>query len=115
MPTSQKKRTGWTDGLSRRFEAPPAGEGVELAAPVALLVRARWVILLLLCVYAIYASTFYSFCRFGFFLSQNQSAFLLLSFGFVVLYNLSYQNASRRLSRYRYADHLQVFLASTFF
>ena len=110
MPTSKKKRTGWTDGLSRRFEAPPAGQGVELAAPVALLVRARWVILLLLCVYAIYAATFYSFSRFGFFLSQSQSAFLLLSLGFVVLYNLSYQNASRRLSRYRYADHLQVFL-----
>ena len=110
MSKRKRQRTGWTDGLSRRFEASPAGEGVELAAPVALLVRARWVLLLLLCVYAIYAFTFYSFSRFGFFLSQNQSAFLLLSLGFVVLYNLSYQNASRRLSHYRYADHLQVFL-----
>jgi diguanylate cyclase (GGDEF)-like protein/PAS domain S-box-containing protein len=110
MPNKEMQRSGRTDGLSRRFEAPPAGKGPELAAPVALLVRARWVILLLLGVYALYATTFYSFGRFGFFLSLNQSAFLLLSLAFVSLYNLSYQNASRGLSRYRYADHLQVLL-----
>jgi diguanylate cyclase (GGDEF)-like protein/PAS domain S-box-containing protein len=111
MPRKQTQRSGWTDGLSRRFAAPPPAErGPELAAPVALLVRARWVILLLLCVYALYAHTFYSFRRFGFSLSLHQSAFLLVSLGFVVLYNLSYQNASRWLSHYRYADHLQVLL-----
>ncbi|OGU06274.1 MAG: hypothetical protein A2075_06875 [Geobacteraceae bacterium GWC2_58_44] len=67
-------------------------------------------ILLILYVYALYAGTFYSFSRFGFFLSRNQTAFLLLSLCGVMLYNLSYQNAGRRLSRFRYADHLQVFL-----
>jgi len=110
MPSNDTQRPGWTDGLTRRLLTPPAEQAPELAAPVALLVRARWVILLLLCVYALYATTFYSFSRFGFFLSLYQSAFLLLSLGFVVLYNLSYQNASRRLSRFRYADHLQVLL-----
>jgi len=104
----QMHRSGWTDGLSRPFQAPPAGDG--LAAPVALLVRARWVILLLLLVYALYAATFYSFSRFGFFLSLHQGAFLLLSLGCVALYNLSYQDASRRLAHFRYADHLQVLL-----
>jgi diguanylate cyclase (GGDEF)-like protein/PAS domain S-box-containing protein len=111
MPSNQMKKSGWSDGLSRRFEshAPTVGP-LALAAPVALLVRARWVILLLLCVYALYAATFYSFSRFGFFLSLNQGAFLLLSLGFVVLYNLSYQDPSRPLARFRYADHLQVLL-----
>jgi diguanylate cyclase (GGDEF)-like protein/PAS domain S-box-containing protein len=111
MPRKQKQIPRWTDGLSRRFDAPPPGE-VEgaMAAPVTLLVRARWVLLLLLCVYALYAHTFYSFSRFGFTLSLNQGAFLLLSLGAVVLYNLSYQDPSRRLARFRYADHLQVLL-----
>lgn len=111
MVSKDKQRSGRTDGLSRRFAAAHAVDpDQELAAPIALLVRARWVILLLLCVYALYASTFYSFSRFGFYLSLNQGAFLFLSLGFVALYNLSYQDASRLISRYRYADHLQVLL-----
>jgi diguanylate cyclase (GGDEF)-like protein/PAS domain S-box-containing protein len=98
---------GPADRLTLRFE-PPKLSGPP--ARVALHVRARWVILFALCVYALYARTFYSFSSFGFFLSQNQTAFLLLTLGGVVLYNLSYQDASRRLYRFSYADHLQVLL-----
>jgi len=76
---------------------------------VALLVRARWVILFTLFIYALYAGICYSLSSFGFFLSRNQTLFLLLILGGVVLYNLSYQKASGRLARFRYADHLQVF------
>ncbi|GFO58026.1 hypothetical protein GMST_03510 [Geomonas silvestris] len=111
MPSKDPQRSASTDGFSRRFQAPGGDRvALALAAPVALLVRARWVILLLLGVYALYAGTFYSFGRFGFYLTLNQGAFLLLSLGFVALYNLSYQDPSRPLSRYRYANHLQVLL-----
>jgi diguanylate cyclase (GGDEF)-like protein/PAS domain S-box-containing protein len=68
------------------------------------------VILLILFVYGLYAATFFAFSRFGFFLSLNQLIFLILSFCVVAAYNLCYQNASWRLSRFRYADYLQVFL-----
>jgi diguanylate cyclase (GGDEF)-like protein/PAS domain S-box-containing protein len=67
-------------------------------------------IVLILYLYALYAGTFYSFSRFGFFLTKNQTAFLLFSLGLVMLYNICYQNDARRLSRFRYADHLQVLL-----
>lgn len=100
-----------TDAPARRLDHH--FEGGELdphASQVAHLTRARWVILLILFIYALYAGSFYWFSRFGFFLSRNDTAFLALAFCLVVLYNLSYQNASRRLSRFRYADHLQVFL-----
>lgn len=88
----------------------PQSDPRESDEQVALLVRARWMILLVLCLYALYAGSFYSFSRFGFFLSENQLGFLLLNLGFVMLYNIYYQNDSRRLSRLRWANHLQVLL-----
>jgi diguanylate cyclase (GGDEF)-like protein/PAS domain S-box-containing protein len=111
MSSEEEQRAGWADGLTLSLEQPlDRADGDAPSARVALLIRARWMILLILCVYALYASTFYSYSRFGFFLSRNQTAFLLLSLGGVILYNLSYQNASRRISHFRYADHLQVLL-----
>jgi diguanylate cyclase (GGDEF)-like protein/PAS domain S-box-containing protein len=88
----------------------PHRDPSESDEQVALLVRARWMILLVLCVYALFAGSFYSFSRFGFFLSEYQTAFLLLSLGLVMLYNIHYQNNSRRLSQLRWANHLQVLL-----
>jgi hypothetical protein len=106
---THKARHG--ERLPLSFEPSIAGAvGGAPAAQLALFTRARWMILLILYVYALYAGTFFSFSRFGFFLSRNQTAFLLLSLGGVILFNLSYQNGSRRLSRFRYANHLQVFL-----
>ena len=109
MPRNEEQRAGCQGRLTLTLEQPE-GRADAPSVQVALFVRARWIILLMLFVYALYAGTFYSFSRFGFFLSQNQTAFLLLSLGCVMLYNLSYQNASRRLSHFRYADHLQVLL-----
>ena len=111
MTREKTHKGGHGERLPLSFE--PSITGTVGGAPtvqLALFTRARWMILLILYVYALYAGTFYSFSRFGFFLSKNQTAFLLLSLGCVILFNLSYQNASRRLSRFRYANHLQVFL-----
>jgi len=111
MPEQRVPRAGRSERPTLSLEQPvtPPG-GRAQTAQLALLVRARWMILFILCIYALYAGTFYSFSRFGFFLSRNQTAFLLLSLGGVMLYNLSYQDASRGLGRFRYADHLQVLL-----
>jgi diguanylate cyclase (GGDEF)-like protein/PAS domain S-box-containing protein len=86
------------------------GEGLGQSREVAHLVRARWVIVFILFLYAVYAGLFYSLSRFGFFLGELQVSFLLLCLCAVVTYNLAYQDPSSRLSRFRYADHLQVFL-----
>jgi diguanylate cyclase (GGDEF)-like protein/PAS domain S-box-containing protein len=95
------------DGLQQQIEsAQPDAD----ACQVAHLARARWVILLILFLYGLFAGAFYSFSRFGFFLSAGQAAFLLITFCIVVIYNLCYQQASRSLSRFRRRDHVQVFL-----
>jgi len=109
MSREKAHNTGERPALSLERAAPGA-TGATAPPQLALLVRARWMILLILYVYGLYAGTFYSFSRFGFFLSKNQTAFLLFSIGLVMLYNICYQNDARRLSRLRYADHLQVLL-----
>ena len=111
MPREKAPDTGPVAGGALSPEQPVLGTaGNAPGAQLALMVRARWMILLILYIYAIYAGTFYSFSRFGFFLSRNETAFLLFSLGLVMLYNLFYQNAARRRSSFRFADHLQVFL-----
>lgn len=111
MSRDEEQYAGGAEGLALNFEPPKDGpDGTAPPAQVALLVRARWVVLCILCVYALYAGTFYSFSRFGFFLSQSQTVSLLLSLAAVVFYNLSYQSTAGQISRFRYADHLQVLL-----
>jgi diguanylate cyclase (GGDEF)-like protein/PAS domain S-box-containing protein len=110
MAPGEEEQAARNEKVFRRFQQIETSDPDPEAGQLAHLVRARWVILLILFLYGGFAGIFYSFSRFGFFLSANQAGFLLLTFCVVVLYNLSYQNASRRLSRFRYRDHLQVFL-----
>ena len=70
--------------------------------------RAKWLVLLLLGLYSLCAGTCYSLSPIGFFVTRQQGAFLTLALCVVVLYNLSYQYAYRRLSRFRFTHHLQV-------
>jgi diguanylate cyclase (GGDEF)-like protein/PAS domain S-box-containing protein len=95
------------DGFQQQIESAQTDAD---ARQVAHLARARWVILLILFLYGLFAGAFYSFSRFGFFLSAGEAAFLLITFCIVVIYNLCYQQASRRLSRFRRRDHVQVLL-----
>lgn len=96
--------------------APRLGHGLDVgsdfapARQVANLVRARWIVVFILFLYAIYAGVFYSLSSYGFFLSGRQISFFFLTLCAVVAYNLAYQNASSPLSRFRYSDELQVFL-----
>lgn len=83
--------------------------GGERGAPsIIVLMRAKWLMLLLLALYTLCAGTCYSFSRFGFFVTRSQASFLALSLCVVVLYNLSYQHACTQLSRFRFFHHLQL-------
>ncbi|HJV36403.1 MAG TPA: hypothetical protein VJ604_15120, partial [Geomonas sp.] len=110
MTREEEVAISCSDGFPRRpgYVVDRVGEPA-LSPQIAHLVRARWVIVFILFIYALYAGIFYTLSRFGFFLTEQQTSFLFLTMCAVVVYNLAYQNGSV-LARFRYADHLQVFL-----
>ncbi|UFS69664.1 EAL domain-containing protein [Geomonas sp. RF6] len=97
-------------GVGREAILWPARMGEGSAPPITVLMRAKWLMLLLLAVYTLCAGTCYSFSRFGFFVTRSQGAFLALSICVVVIYNLSYQQAYAKLSPFRFFHHLQILI-----
>jgi diguanylate cyclase (GGDEF)-like protein/PAS domain S-box-containing protein len=117
MHRLEARRITWFDVLSRRFNAIRNGvlsqEREQLVAAMdraVLVARVRWLILLLMCVYSVYAGSIYFFSRYGFFLSDSQFVFLFGSALAVVSYNFVYRYYYERIAGLRFVDHLPIIL-----
>jgi diguanylate cyclase (GGDEF)-like protein/PAS domain S-box-containing protein len=117
MPGLNGERITWIDNLNKRLHAMPAGSGEDhedkleqLEGRVRLVARARWLLLLLIGIYSIYAGGFFSFSRYGFFLSGAQLLFIFLSVAAVITYNYLYHFHFAAFSHKRGALHWQLIL-----
>jgi diguanylate cyclase (GGDEF)-like protein/PAS domain S-box-containing protein len=75
---------------------------------ILLVARTRWIVLAVLALYGICAAVSYSLSSLGFCFSREQTVFLLLSVGAVVLYNLVLGRSCSALKRNSALLHLQV-------
>ncbi|HEX8918474.1 MAG TPA: sensor domain-containing diguanylate cyclase, partial [Chloroflexota bacterium] len=110
-------RGTWFDALTRRFtltidedESRELERCAEAEARNYLVVRTRWVLLLLIALYGICAGGFFSFSRYGFFLSRLQTGILIVSLVAVVSYNMVYERFYHAIGRIAFINHVQIFL-----
>ena len=75
-----------------------------------LVAKMRWLLLLVTSLYGLFAACTFSLSRYGFFLSQQQVLFLLLSILVVACYNGVYHFLYDKIQHVRYIDHLEILL-----
>ncbi len=75
-----------------------------------LVAKMRWLLLLVTSLYGLFAACTFSLSRYGFFLSQQQVIFLLLSILVVACYNSVYHFLYDKIQHVRYVDHLEILL-----
>lgn len=110
-------RGTWFDALTKRFiltideeESRELERGAEAAARNFLVVKTRWVLLLLITLYGICAGGFFYFSRYGFFLSRLQMAILVVSLIAVISYNTVFERFYPKFGRFAFVNHAQIFL-----
>jgi diguanylate cyclase (GGDEF)-like protein/PAS domain S-box-containing protein len=86
-----------------------AGSGSSVSRST-LVAKSRWFFLALIGIYSVLAGAFYSFSRFGFFLSEAQQLFLGVSLCAVVGYNAFSHFGPRTYAGARFANIAQVIL-----
>lgn len=113
--------TAWFKTLIRHFgifSGDPTSQELELLAEiqgrVALVVKARWILLILLVIYGAYAGGFIFLSGDGAALGSGQMVVLAASVAVVVACNLFYQFYYRELSHFLYVNHLQILLDIAF-
>jgi diguanylate cyclase (GGDEF)-like protein/PAS domain S-box-containing protein len=111
------ERMKWVDTLTRKMDLNRIGEKafldeqfLEMRGRSLLVVKTRWVLLLLLSLYGLYAGGFFYFSRYGFFLTSAQIALLVTAVIAVVAYNYALQRYCDRLSNFSGINQLQIFL-----
>ncbi|MDA8412884.1 MAG: EAL domain-containing protein [Desulfobacteraceae bacterium] len=77
---------------------------------VLLVARTRWIMLSVLVLYAVCAAVSYSVSSLGFCFSWQQTSFLLLSVGSVVIYNAALSRSCNVLRRFSSLIHVQIAL-----
>lgn len=114
MSSGQRERITWHDALTRRFSGQRNGRSAvaltEDAVRNSLVARVRWILLLFIGGYILSAGSVFLFSRYGFFLTTEQKAVLLLSVLSVIFYNSLYQFFYEKLRSFRYANHIQILL-----
>jgi len=75
---------------------------------VLLVARTRWIMLAVLALYGVCAALSYSMSSIGFCFSLEQTSFLLLSVGAVVLYNVALGKSCTLLRRFSCLIHVQI-------
>jgi len=75
---------------------------------VLLVARTRWIMLAILALYGVCAAVSYSMSRLGFCFSLEQTSFLILSVGAVVLYNVVLSRSCAVLRRFSGLIHVQI-------
>lgn len=109
--------TAWFKSLIRHagvFRDSPTTNELEMQAEIQsrlqLVVKTRWILLLLLIIYGFYAGVFYYFSGTGNSLLPSQMLVLAGSLMAVVAYNLFYQLYYRELSHFLFVNHIQILL-----
>ncbi|HEY6838827.1 MAG TPA: GGDEF domain-containing protein, partial [Geobacteraceae bacterium] len=107
----------WFKNLVMRigiYRGDPTSRELEMLADiqgrVRLVVKSRWILLLLLTIYGIYAGGFFFLSGNGSSLEGAQFFVLMSSFAAVVIYNLFYQVFYRELSHFIFVNHVQILL-----
>jgi len=112
--SGQKERITWHDALTHRFSGQRNGRSsvalTEDAVRNSLVARVRWLLLLFIGGYILSAGSVFLFSKYGFFLSTEQKAVLLLSVLSVICYNALYQFRYEKLRSFRFANHIQILL-----
>lgn len=116
MQGADGERITWVDALTRRLNAMRFGrnreqeDSLEEFGRIHLVTRARWMLLLLIGIYGIYAGGFFSFSRYGFFLNWAQLLFLGISVAAVISYNYLYRHHFASFQNIPFAVHWQILL-----
>lgn len=117
MKRERIEGTVWFKALIKHFgifRDDPTSRELELLAEiqgrVALVVKARWILLLLLAIYGAYAGGFIFLGGSGAALDRGQILVLATSVAVVVAYNIFYQFWYRELAHFLYVNHLQILL-----
>jgi diguanylate cyclase (GGDEF)-like protein len=96
------------------FRGDPTSQELEMLAEVQgrirLVVKTRWMLLLLLTIYGLYSGCFFLFSGTRTPVAQVQLLVLVCSFAAVVAYNLFYQVYYREISHFLFVNHLQILL-----
>lgn len=95
MELETTSRPSWFNALTKRFSrvtrediAPETQQFEELRGRTLLVVKTRWALLFFVGVYCVIAASFFSFSRFGLFLSRSQLILLFTTLAAVVAFNL---------------------------
>ena len=115
MSASRFEAIQWFETLTRQLQGEdPDSSGSRAFAQIShrtrLVAQTRWILLVLLGLYGIYAGGIFSVSKFGFFLTQTQVMVLILSVAGVSIYNLLFQFGYPRIAHIRGINHLQIIL-----
>jgi diguanylate cyclase (GGDEF)-like protein/PAS domain S-box-containing protein len=120
MGRETSHRTSWFDGLTQRLRMSgsdlESGSVADIRTRTSLVAKTRWILLLLIGFYAIFACSLYSASHYGFFLSRAQLSFLILSLLAVICYNtlFQFQFLYNKVASFRFKNRLQIFLDTLF-
>ena len=110
-----KQNRSWMSSLSKTIEGliDPLRRDErdrldDCCTRVLLVARTRWILLAALALYGICAAASYSMSSLGFCFSLEQTSFLLLSVGIVVLYNVVLSRSCAVLRRFSSLIHVQI-------
>lgn len=116
MEQENLKRVNWFDALTQKFQVRSGAKGrqkeqlSDIETRTVLVAKTRWVLLLLIGTYGIFACDLYYFSSYGFFLTFAQLVFLLGSLCAVVAYNIFFQFFYEKVSSVSFVNQLQIFL-----
>lgn len=117
MTIDQKDSSRWVHTLSGivRSASDPLHQQKfqrldDLSVRVAIVARTRWIMLLAIMLYALFAALSYKLSTVGFCFSGHQTGFLVLSIASIVIYNTFLSSQYPNLKRFPYLIHLQIAL-----
>jgi diguanylate cyclase (GGDEF)-like protein/PAS domain S-box-containing protein len=110
-------RSAWLDNLTSKLDFTRYGKSdgeeelfLAMRSRTMLVVKTRWVLLLLLSIYGLYAGGFFYFSKYGFFLSSSQISLLIAAELGVIAYNYLLGNYFDRLQGFTGINQLQILL-----
>jgi len=110
-----KQNSSWMNSLSKTIAGivdPLARHEMErlddCCTRVLLVARTRWIILTVFALYGVFAAASYSMSSLGFCFSMEQTLFLLVAVGAVVLYNIVLGRSCTFLRRFASLIHVQI-------
>ncbi len=111
----QNQNLSWMSSLSKTIEGlvdPLQRHEMERlddrCTRIMLVARTRWIMLAVLALYGVFAAASYSMSSLGFCFTFEQTSFLLLSVGAVVLYNIVLSRSCSLLQRFTSLIYVQI-------